>query len=202
MDTSKSEKIKNKIIEDLKNPSINNLFSLDISKDLAYIHQDIVGECKSLEMAEVISTEKLEKKLIEITADGKNCLEYGSPEIQFMKLLEKGSIAKKEIKSKLPEVGDRGFAAAMKLKYIDFDKATDLVSIKANVKKETWENDEQHKQMKMFSIDNDCSKFGADVLKVFQKNHKFITIDTVKYFKISKGVNFDIGLVRYIHCLE
>ena len=194
MDTSKSEKIKNKIIEDLKNPSINNLFSLDISKDLAYIHQDIVGECKSLEMAEVISTEKLEKKLIEITADGKNCLEYGSPEIQFMKLLEKESIAKKEIKNKLPAVGDRGFAAAMKLKYIDFDKATDLVSIKATVKKETWENDEQHKQMKMFSIDNDCSKFGADVLKVFQKNHKFITIDTVKYFKISKGVNFDIGL--------
>lgn len=194
MDTNKSDRIKTKIIEDLKNPEVKNLYSLDISKNLNLTHQEVVGECKSLEMAEVIITELLEKKLIEITPDGKNCLEFGSPENQLMKLLETNSIAKKEIKDKLPLVGDRGFAAAMKLKYIDFDKTTDLVSIKSTLKKETWSNDEQQSQMKIFSEHNDATKHNADILKTFQKNHKFITIDTVKYFRITKGNNFDIGL--------
>jgi phenylalanyl-tRNA synthetase alpha chain len=194
MDTSKSERIKTNIINDLKNPLVQNLFSLDISKNLNLPHQEVVGECKSLEMAEVIVTELQEKKLIDITPDGKNCLEFGSPEYQLMKLLETCSIAKKEIKGKLPLVGDRGFAAAMKLKYIDYDKTSDLVSIKSSLEKDTWSYDEQQKQMQLFSEENDASKYNAEILKIFQKNFKFITVDTVKYFRITKGNNFDIGL--------
>ncbi len=197
MDTSKSDKIKNEIIERLKKNLSGNLLTLDLAKELAVTHQEIVGECKSLEMSEVILTEKLEKKLIEITADGQNCLEFGSPEVQFMRYLEaNGSLLKKDIKGKLSHIGDRGFSSAMKLKLIDFDKASDAVTIKANIKKENWEKDEAQKQMVLFSKENDCLKYDAEIMKTFQKIHKYINIEVFKYFNIKKGANFENGLVE------
>jgi len=197
MDTAKSEKIKNEIIERLKKNPTSDLLTLEIAKELGVTHQEVVGEVKSLEMSEVISTDKLEKKLIEITADGKNCLECGSPEVQFMNLLETSvTILKKDVKSKLAIVGDRGFASAMKLKFIDYDKASDKVSIKANVKKENWEKDEAQKQMILFSQENDCAKYDAEILKTFHKIHKYINIEVVKFFNIKKGSNFENGLVE------
>lgn len=198
MDTGKQEKIKNEIIERLKKNHNSTLNTFDLAKELGITHQEVVGECKSLEMSEVILTEKLEKKVIEITADGKNCLEFGSPEVQFMTLLSENEnkIVKKDIKNKLPAVGDRGFSSAMKLKYIDYDKASDIVSIKPNIKKEIWRNDEAQKQMVVFSQDNDSTKYDAEILKTFQKIHKFITIEVVKHFNVKKGINFENGFVE------
>jgi len=197
MDTSKIEKIKNEIIERLKKNPETTLLTLDLAKELGFTHQEVVGECKSLEMSEVILTEKLEKKQIEITADGQNCLEFGSPEIQFMKLLEaEGFILKKDLKAKLPAVGDRGFASAMKLKLIDYDKASDKVSIKLSVTKSTWENDEAQKQMTLFSKENDCEKYVENILKTYHKVHKFINIEVLKFFNIKKSANFENGLVE------
>lgn len=197
MDTTKSERIKTEIIERLKTNPDSHLLTTDLSQELNITHQEMIGECKSLEMSEVLFLEKLEKKIIEITQDGQNCLEFGSPEVQFMNLLESsGSLIKKDIKSKLPLVGDRGFASAMKLKLIDYDKSSDLVTIKQNVKKSNWEDDQAQKQMVLFSFDNDATKHNAEILKTFQKVHKFINIETIKFFNIKKGPNFEMGLVE------
>jgi phenylalanyl-tRNA synthetase alpha chain len=161
--------------------------------ELKMEHQDIVGECKSLEMKEIIRMEKLEKKIIVLTADGLDVIERGSPENQLYNLLKNGSETKKSISEKLGHVGDRGFSSTMKAKLIDYDKKTDLVSFKPGV---VLEKDEAREVLNKFKLNDDPSAYDENLIKNHQKQLKYITIETLKYFAIFPDKNFDLGLIK------
>lgn len=192
--TNPSSSKVNTIIEKLKAAG-QTLDTLSLSKDLGLDHQELVGECKSLEMNEVISLEKVEKKVIEITKDGEDALKNGSPDIQLLKFLTGNSgKTKKEISAQLGAIGDRGFGSAMKAKLIDYDKKTDIVSIKAGAAVPT--KDEVQETMKKFVDNTDPSAHSDDVVKNYQKVLKLVNVETIKYFKILKGSKFEEGLVK------
>jgi phenylalanyl-tRNA synthetase alpha chain len=181
------------IIAKLK--SGQNFSTLDLSAELRIPHQEAVGACKSLEMNEVIKLEKLEKKLIELTADGKDCLERGSPENQVIIFLsdQPNNTAKKELLSqKLGPIGDRGFSILMKQKLISFDKTSNSVTLKQGTPVPS--SDEQQEIMKKFISNNDPSSYDEPLLKNYQKTLKLISVDVIKYFSIQKGPNFENGL--------
>ena len=64
--------IKETIIQKLKEQTDNSPIStLKLSREFSIDHQEVIGDCKYLEMAEVITLEKQEEKFIQLTSDGK-----------------------------------------------------------------------------------------------------------------------------------
>src|SRR5690606_17296983 len=117
------------------NPS-TPLSTLDLASELKVPHQDVVGACKSLEMAEIIVASKQENTNLVFTKDGKEILQKGSPEFEILKYLHSASKESPVLKKAVTEHFDkthRGFATAMKLKYLDYDSKTDIVSIKSTI---------------------------------------------------------------------
>jgi phenylalanyl-tRNA synthetase alpha chain len=167
--------------------------TLSLKDELKLEHQEAVGECKSLEMKEIIRLDKLEKKIILLTADGIDVIERGSPENQLYNFLNGGSQTKKTISEKLGHVGDRGFSSAMKAKMIEYDKKTDLVSFKAGI---TLDKDEAREVLNKFKNNDDPSAYDDKLIKDYTKQFKYITIETIKYFSIHADKNFELGLVK------
>ncbi len=69
-----------------KDGAINN--TLDLAKELNITHADLDKVLKSLLVDDYVKLEVLEKKLIELTAEGKGYAENGTPEFQYASLLE------------------------------------------------------------------------------------------------------------------
>jgi phenylalanyl-tRNA synthetase alpha chain len=169
-----------------------NKTTLELQDELKLDHNKVVGECKSLEMAEIIKLDVKDKKIITLTADGKDVVEHGSPEVQFLNFLKANpNSTKKDISEKLGHVGDRGFSTAMKAKLIDYDKKTDIVSSKTD----NVPADEAKDVLNKFVANSDPTAYDENLIKNYQKVLKYINVDVIKYFHISPGVNFDIGLV-------
>ena len=190
--------VKTLIIEKLKNLPSGNISTVDISKELGVDHQDLVGECKSLEMAEVVQLEKQELKFIQIAQAGKEVIEKGSPEICLLEYLNSlgGKSTKKELTEKFGK-DHRGFSKAMQGKLIEYDNKTDIVSINSTVKVEViLSNDEARETLKKFLNDTSIDSHDQNLIKNYQKNLKYITLETLKYFLISKGKNFESGLQK------
>lgn len=188
------EKVKAVIIERLK--AGKDITTLELANEFKIDHQNIIGECKSLEMNDVISLEKLEKKFIQLTNDGKDTLEKGSPEFQLFNYLSlNGNVkTKKEISQTLGAIGDRGFAAAMKLKWVNFEKSSDQVKLTDSAK--LPDSDVAQETVRKFINDSDIANYDENTIKNYQKVLKLVTVETIKYFKIVKGTKFEDGLVK------
>ena len=190
---SQQEKIRQEILSKLSKTETLN--SEDLSKEFNVDHQIIVGIIKSLEIKEIISISKLEKKEISLLENGKNCIEKGSPNIQILKEIKSGPKTKKELKDFFgKEIFSHGFSMAMKSKEITYDKKTDLITL--NIP-EIPKNDEFQEKLLQMQKENDPEKYDQKLLKDYQKNHKFITIQTLKTFQISKGKNFNDANTKF-----
>ena len=170
--------------------------SLQMSHDFNIDHQKIVGELKSLLMFEVVNLTQLEKTVLDITEDGKEILEKGSPEYKIMsELLKKEKIVKKELDTQFGEKYIRqGFAIAIKNKWIEYDKPSDTLTIKN--KTVDISKDETLNQLKQFQSNPDLTSFNEELLKDYEKKKKFIIRNKIKYFKVEKGLKFDDGLKK------
>ena len=189
---SDQEKQKDKILEIIKEKG--EIDSLDLADQMKLDHQKLIGLIKSLEIKEILSSEKKEKKAIVLTNDGKNCLEKGAPHIQILQELKlHGTQTKKELTEKLGKgCMGFGFSLAMKSKYISYEKKTDNV-----VLKELPKEDKLQETVKKMSEDPDPSKYDEKEIKEYTKTYKFIKVETLKFFLIKKGKNFESGNVKF-----
>jgi phenylalanyl-tRNA synthetase alpha chain len=196
IDTSK-DSLKKKILDLLRETPGKSLSTLELASKFGVEHQEVVGEVKSLEMAEVISLEKGEQKFIQLTKDGKDCLSNGSPEIELLRFISTNqNVTKTAYLSKFGK-DHRGFSKAMQAKFIVYDNKTDLISLKTELDlQKVLSNDENQELLKKFTIDSDPNKYDQNMLKNQQKNLKHITVEVTKFFLISPGKNFDIGLQK------
>jgi phenylalanyl-tRNA synthetase alpha chain len=195
---NKNLSIKERIVNMLKQNSTGSFSTLTLAKEFGVDHQVLVGECKSLEMNEVILLEKQEDKFIQLTADGKECLAKGSPEFEVLSFLKsaEGKSTKKEITEKFGK-DHRGFAQAMKAKFVDYDNKSDVVTIKPTLDVEkTLSKDENREWMNKFQAESNPDKYDQNVLKNHQKVLKTITIEILKYFNVKVGKNFESGLQK------
>jgi phenylalanyl-tRNA synthetase alpha chain len=171
--------------------------SLGLSSLLKVDHQKVVGELKGLNMFEVLNLTQLEKTIIEISEDGKEILEKGSPEFKLVAELLKrnGKAIKKELDTVFGEKYIRlGFAAAIKSKWIEYDKPKDTITLK--VKDVDTSKDDTFNQLNKFSENTDPSAFNEELLKDYEKKRKLINRNKIKYYKVEKGPNFAQGLKK------
>jgi phenylalanyl-tRNA synthetase alpha chain len=198
IDTKPNISIKERIINLLKQNPEAALSTISLAKEFGVDHQEIVGETKSLEMGEVILLEKQEQKFIQLTNDGKDCLNKGSPEFELLSYLKAngGKSTKKEATEKFGK-DHRGFSKAMQAKLIDYDNKTDVVSIKSTVDLEKLlAVDENREFMKKFQEETNPDKYDQNVIKNQQKQLKHITVETFKFFNVRVGKNFEAGLQK------
>ena len=171
--------------------------SLGLSDALKTDHQKIVGELKGLNMSEVLTLTQLEKAIIDISEDGKEILEKGTPEYTLVKELKKrgDSAVKKELETALGEKYIRlGFSASIKSKWIEYDKTKDLITLK--IKDVDTSKDEALSQLRKFTENNDPSAYNEELLKDYEKKRKFINRKQIKYYKVEKGPNFHQGVKK------
>ena len=194
MDTKDQDKLKDEIIAEVKEKG--EVTTLDLSTKYKMDHQSIVGIIKGLEIKEIVESEKMESKSIVLTQGGKNCLEKGSPEIQILKELKaNGPQTKKALIEKIGEKDfNQGFKMCMKSKSITQDKSSDTLTLKIE---ELPTEDKIQELVKKVNEDNDPSKYDANTTKELIKNLKFAQIETIKFFKVKKGKNFDLGNVKF-----
>ena len=194
LDTKDQEAIKNAILDIVGKKG--EIDTEELSKELKVDRQIIVGACKSLEIKEIIALEQKEIKEVVLTEDGRNILEKGSPDLQLFKELKaNGAQTKKALQDKLGKtICDRGFSLGMKAKAIAYDKKTDIVSLKIDT---IPTSDTYHDQLDKFVKDNKPESYAEKVLNDYKKIHKMITIEVLKYYKVTKGKNFEVGNVKF-----
>jgi phenylalanyl-tRNA synthetase alpha chain len=188
---------KERIVNLFKKDPKGSFSTLNLAHEFEVEHQEIVGECKSLEMLEVIISEKKEEKYIQLTQDGKECIAKGSPEFEVLAFLKSagGKSSKKEITEKFGK-DHRGFSKAMQAKFVDYDNKTDVLTIKAGLDADkVLSNDENREQLKKFQADSNPNNYDQNLVKNQQKL-KHMTVETVKFFDIKIGKNFEAGLQK------
>ncbi|MCQ2821304.1 MAG: phenylalanine--tRNA ligase subunit alpha [archaeon] len=187
-EAAQKEKAANDILAYIKtNPETS---TEQISKELKLDHAVVVGACKSFEIKEIIKLTVYSVEQIVMTDLGKSVLEKGAPDIQLLKELKAKSPQKKtELQEKLTKpICDKGFSLAMKSKGIAYDKANDMVTLKTD---KIPEKDEVKEMLEKMAADPNPKSYDDKIKKEFVKNQKYIKVETVKYFKIEKGENFD-----------
>lgn len=167
--------------EEIDSECLSNILKID--------HQQIIGLIKALEIKNIVISEKVEKKYIILTEEGKNCLEKGGPDIQiFKELKENGAQTKSDLSSKIGKnIMSYGFNLAMKSKLISYDKSSDIISLKNDI---IPKEDILQQTLKRMEKEKDPSKYEDKIIKEYTKTHKFIKISTFKSFIIKKGINF------------
>ena len=94
--------------------------SLDVSKEAGVSHLDLDKVLKSLLVDDYVTLNVLEKKFVQLTAEGKGYAEKGTPEYQYAAALEVGKETPKATVEQL--IGDKlakiGFGKAMQKKWI------------------------------------------------------------------------------------
>lgn len=104
--------------------------SLDFAKELGITHTDLDKNLKSLLADEYVDLKVIERKLIELTDEGKLYADKGTPEYQYTVALEMNTpINKSEVEAKVgKEIAKIGFAKAMKNKWIKLaDGSKDVI---------------------------------------------------------------------------
>ena len=83
-------------------------------------HNDLDKSLKSLVADEYLELNVIEKKLLELSGEGKTYAEKGTPEYQYASALELNKVTTKaEVESKVgAEIAKIGFAKAMSKKWI------------------------------------------------------------------------------------
>lgn len=193
------QSLKEIIIKRLSDKPEAAFSTLDLSREFSIDHQEVIGNCKGLEMAEVIELDKKEEKFIQLTKDGKECLAKGSPEIELLQFLKSKPDVKSTKKEVIEKLGKdhRGFAKAMQGKLIDYDNKTDVIGVKAGVNVDhVIANDEARELLKKFTLNANPNDYDPNVIKNYQKVLKYITIETNKFFSLKRGKNFEMGLQK------
>jgi phenylalanyl-tRNA synthetase alpha chain len=196
MDTKTN--FKEAILQKLRETPNPILSTIGLSREFSMDHQVVIGECRSLEIQEVITLEKQEERFIQLTSDGKDCLNKGSPENELLEFLKNnsGKSTKKEVNEKLGK-DHRGFSRAMQMKLLDYDNKTDLLTIKSTVDVNKFlAVDEARDTLKKFMENTKPDVHDQNAIKNHTKVLKYITIETVKYFSINRGKNFESGLQK------
>lgn len=194
IDTKDQDKLKEAVLEYIGKKGETD--TEELVKEFKVERQVIVGICKSLDIKEIIALEQKEIKEVLLNKDAQNILEKGSPDIQLFKELKaNGSQTKKSLQEKLGKnICDRGFSMGMKSKSIQYDKASDTVSLKIETIPTT---DTIKDQLAKFIQDNKPESYPDKLLNEYKKVLKLVTIEVLKYFKVTKGKNFEVGNVKF-----
>lgn len=195
MELIDQENIKISILKCLEKDDID---SLKLSKILNIDHQILVGSLKSLLSLDKVNLTQHEDKFYSLLPDGKYIYENGSPEIVLMKFILENSkdfeIKQKELTGKISkEAETRGFSNALKLKYISTDKEG-VIKI---LKKDLNTNEDEIKSYieKIVSDPYNLDILDQSTISTLIKS-KLIKLEVFKYFKISKGNQFSLEIVK------
>ena len=162
-----------------KNESIEN------TADFAGVKKEILGPVLlSLSAVEYVVLQVIEKKLIELTDEGKGYATNGSPEFQFVSKMNMGE--KVDISTMEDRVGKLiakiGMGKALKQKWIkkDGDKFERIVEKPV---------DEDQTNLKKFMDNATLEAHDKKTVDAYKKR-KHLTVKSLKSYKVTKGENF------------
>lgn len=139
---------------------------------------------KSLSAEEYIKLDVIEKKLIELTDEGKSYATNGSPEFQFVSAMTNGEQADMaEMEKRVgKQIAKIGFGKAMKQKWIkkDGDKFERIAENPV---------DEDQTQLNKF-LENPVLEAHEKKAVDSYKKRKHLNVKSVKSYKVSKGANY------------
>ena len=146
---------------------------------------------KSLSAEEYVSLAVIEKKLIELTDEGKGYAQAGSPEFQFvsaLKIGEQADLAEME-KRVGAQVAKIGFGKAMKQKWIkkDGDKFERIAENPV---------DEDQTNLNKFLAEANLDVHPKKVVDQYKKR-KHLIVKSVKSYKVTKGANFALERTKF-----
>jgi len=164
-----------------ENPVVES--SLELATRLGVSHNEIVGALKSLDTIEFVLLEQLETQRWELTADGQDYIQNGTPEKRLFDTIPAEGVGMKDLpKDEVTNIGTRnakvkgwiaiGAGKITKAKETVVDQDADLLrSVQAG------------------------NQISEDVSKALLKR-KTIKLAVTKYYKISKGPKFALTLPK------
>lgn len=142
---------------------------------------------KSLLVDDYLQLQVIEQKLVELSEEGASYAQKGTPEYQYTSGLEFNvSVNKAEYdKSVGVEFAKIGFSKAMQRKWVQLDADN-----KENVKRiaEHIEDSEKDQLLKFVEIP-DLESHDKKIIDQLKKR-KLVNVVSQKYYKVSKGENF------------
>lgn len=199
MDTLTSQILK--LINDTEGP-VN---SLDLARQLAVDHQEIVGALKSIDSVATscLTIEQKQFKTLDPTPEGSLIIENGSHEARIFNAIinNPGSdgIDQAQLMKCIPDaaMAKVGFSKAMSNGWIAIDKETKRVRAKVGSIQDSTQD--LIKSISQLSLDaknsGDETKVDPKIISDLKKR-KLITEGTVKYMVVGKGVDFKLSIER------
>lgn len=161
--------------------------TLDFAESLGISHADLDKNLKSLNADEYISLQVIEKKLLELSEEGKSYVEKGTPEYQYASALEmKTPTPKAEVEDKLgKELAKIGFAKAMKNKWIALAGGSKDV-----VERIAEKLDDQDRELLQKYKDNTDLEAHDKKIVDQMKKRQLLNVVSQKSYVVTKGANF------------
>ncbi|PFH35807.1 putative phenylalanyl-tRNA synthetase alpha chain A [Besnoitia besnoiti] len=201
--------------------------TLDITGNPAYAtkfggHDKIVGLVKSLQANEYILGEQAEKSVWNLTGEGQLYAKEGSPEFRLVMWMkdhgnEEGGVDMAVVKAGFGSEADVAVSNAMKMRWLQIDKATKLLSIKQapqsdNVKvlldavqaqQHASAGADQDDEAVLFKRLLDLAAPSTPEKTLQARTHenelkkrKLVELKKVKYIKLQKGPKFSLQMMK------
>lgn len=161
--------------------------SLILAKKIGISHAELDKNLKSLMADDYIQLEVIERKLIELSDEGKSYVERGTPEFQYTNALVINTpTLKKDVEAIVgAEIAKIGFSKAMQRKWIRLSPDN-----KEQVERITEVLDDSERlQLRSFVEDTDADKHDKKIVDGLKKR-KLLNVISQKSYKVTKGTNF------------
>lgn len=161
--------------------------SADVCTALSVTPAKMDAALKSLLVDEFVVLEVIERRKIELTAEGQQYVTEGTPEFQYASALQVGAeTLKTEVEAQVgAQIAKIGFAKAMKNKWVKIcgDKKEKVVRIAEEL------NDEDQAELNKFVAQPSADDHDKKMVDAFKKR-KLINVVSLKSYKVTKGPNY------------
>ncbi|KAF7458702.1 phenylalanine--tRNA ligase alpha subunit [Cryptosporidium felis] len=175
--------------------------SIELSREVGCDHERIIGIIKSLESRCIVETNFVSENFLNLTEEGRDYLDKGSPEFRLLNILlnrEEHKVEQKEMINLLGEsIFKIGASKCLQKKLIKLNKEFGLVELSANSNDNQLTVDELGVQLSKIGIngtkESELNK--SDLQAVTElKKRKLINSQRMSYFIINRGKNFSLKL--------
>lgn len=156
--------------------------SIKFADDHGYDYQDLIGVILSLSAASMIQYSMAPVESISLTEEGSSYVDIGSPEAQVFAAIQPEGVQKEALMNSLGQVGQIGFAQAMRLKWVKLENGviTRLVSSIVDSLRDTLQ------------LIKAGSYSGPDAELKLLKKRKLVQTSAVKNYTIVQGPEFSL----------
>ena len=160
--------------------------SMQLAVEQGWDHLVLVGLLKSLESAAYVQLAQQERAMLELTEEGRECAELGSPEVRFLRSLPAEGVSLQEAKKQAI-----GFSTCMKNKWVQRSEDNQSVLPAPGVDTNAVEDMVQRDLQAVLAAHGDASVLSADKIKALSKR-KMLRSSTPKFYAIEQGPEFSL----------